>query len=249
MKKNILFVSALSQELNIVKKNIKGIKIKRNDMSFLFFSTWVWNYKTILNLSEFIYNKNIDFIVNIWVCWYKESKNDLIQIARIKNIADDKELIVPIFFKFANLNSIACSEKIVFDKNILKEENYVDMESYWIEILCTKYSIARLILKIPVDKIWYETKKFDFKIWLSKLEDNIDYNDLIIKIFNYLDKQNIDVKLNHYFEYYNMTFTEKIIFKNLYNKYEACTNLEFSVFFEKNKDFTKKQLFNYLENI
>jgi len=54
---------------------------------------------------------------------------------------------------FLSLESIACSEKIVTDNAILKEENFVDMESYGFEMVCDSFKIPRVLLKIPVDKI------------------------------------------------------------------------------------------------
>ena len=40
---------------------------------------------------------------------------------------------------------------------------YVDMESYAVEKLAEFYKIPRLIIKVPADKVWEETKNFDKK--------------------------------------------------------------------------------------
>gem|GEM_PF-6225654 len=45
-------------------------------------------------------------------------------------MANNKELIVPIFFEFSKIKSIASSEKIIYDKKEIFEEDFVDMESY-----------------------------------------------------------------------------------------------------------------------
>jgi hypothetical protein len=41
----------------------------------------------------------------------------------------------------------------VYDEKKLEEEKYVDMESYGFEKVCDSFSVARVILKIPVDKV------------------------------------------------------------------------------------------------
>jgi nucleoside phosphorylase len=62
------------------------------------------------------------------------------------------------------LVSIAASEKPVFDEKDLIQfssnmknknigEKFVDMESYGFEMVCDSFSLPRIILKVPVDKI------------------------------------------------------------------------------------------------
>lgn len=256
MKKNILITSALSQELNIVKKQIKSLNINKKKLNIDFFTTGIWNYKTIINLTEFIAWKNCiwnfwwyDFIVNIWVCWYKDNKEELIQIARIKNIHTDKELLIPIAFQYAKLNSICCSENIVYDNILLADENYIDMESYWFELVCEKFNISRIILKVPVDKVWNETKDFNYKKAFEELETNIDYKKLLDNINDYINKLSKKGNLDKYYIFYNMTFSEKIIFTNLYNKYIAIKWEDFEKFFQENKEISKKELFTLLREI
>jgi len=66
--KNILIVTALSAELNPIKKIIKKTKFKNIKLSFL--SVWMWNYNMILNLTRFLEKEEkYDFIINIGVCW------------------------------------------------------------------------------------------------------------------------------------------------------------------------------------
>ncbi len=181
----ILIISALSQELKIIKDNIKILKIK--DINVQFLCTWMWNYSTIYILTKYLEKNEVDFVVNIWICWYKSKKNDFIQIWRIFNFTTKKEILVPIFFEFWKIVSILCSETPVFDNKILKEENYVDMESFWVEFVLDKFKIPRIILKVPVDKIWKETKNFDHNKALKLLEKNISYKKLILEIQKYFD--------------------------------------------------------------
>ncbi len=180
---NILIVSALSQELKIVKNSVKVLKIK--DINVQFLCTWMWNYNTIYTLTKYLEKNSIDFVVNIWVCWYKNNKDNFVQIWRIFNINTKKEILVPIFFQFWKIVSVACSEFPVFDTKILKEENYIDMESFWVEFVLDKFKIPRIILKVPVDQIWEETRDFNKEKALDLLQKNISYKDLIFSIKEY----------------------------------------------------------------
>ena len=97
--KNILLIAATSWELKVVKNQIKNLILKNIKVNFLL--TWIWNYSTIFTLNNYIIEHNIDFIVNIWVCWYSQKSSDILQVSRIKNLANNKEFIVPTFFNFA----------------------------------------------------------------------------------------------------------------------------------------------------
>ena len=241
-KKKILIVSALSSELKVIKEKVKSLKIKKLEIKF--FESWMWNYKTILNLTEFLTNQDFDFIVNIWVCWYKKEIEKCIQVGRIKNLANNKELIVPIFFEFSKIKSIASSEKIIYDKKEIFEEDFVDMESYWFELVAEKFELPRIILKIPVDMIWEETKNFDFLKAKNFLKENIDYEKLFEKIFLYLPSpqpsplwgEGVKQKLN-------LTESQKIIFEQLYNKYSVLVWDNFEKYLENFfKNFLNKKL-------
>ena len=70
--KNILVVCALSAELNEIKQILKDAKFR--DIKISFFTVWIGNYNTILNLTRFLENNSFDFVVNIWICWYKDKK-------------------------------------------------------------------------------------------------------------------------------------------------------------------------------
>lgn len=242
--KKILIIWALSKELNIIKSNIKNKK----NLEIKYLVLWIWNYETIYKLTKYLEKETPDFIINIWICWYKKNKKDFIQVWKIFNEQTKKELIVPIFIDFWNISSISTSEKII-EKTSLISENYVDMESYWIEFIASKYKIPRVILKIPVDKIWKETKNFDYKKALNLLEKNIDINPVIERITTYLDKLPTKKDYNYIKKFYRFTFQEFEIFKQKIQKYEVVSWKEFEKFFEKNKKLNKKEFIELLSKI
>lgn len=245
----ILITSALAKELNIIKEKVKSQKIY--DINFLYLQTWMWNYNTILNLTKFLEKNEVDLVLNIWVCWYKKYYKPFINIARIKNSSNNKELLVPQIIDFWDLESIYSTEKVVFDSNVLWDENFVDMESYWICFVCDNYKLPLIILKVPVDKIWEETKKFDFKKALDFLGQNIDYKTLFLKIKEFLDSKDKKYDFWDFFAYFSFTFSEKEIFKKLFFRYKALVWDDFETYFEKNKQSNKKiflkDLSNYLD--
>lgn len=234
----ILFCSALPGEIKVVKSMLKTLDSK---VKIEFLSTWIWNYKTILNLAKYLSENKYDFVVNIWICGYVKEKSPF-QVAKISNINNWKELLVPISFKFLSLDSIACSENIIYDKKNLQDENFVDMESYWFELVCDDFKIPRIILKVPYDEIWSnETTEFD-KDKLEKVIKQIDYNKLIEEIVRFLDKyKKEEINFSKFFEHYKLTFSEKLIFENIYYKYTSLVWNDFDNFFEKNKELDKKE--------
>ncbi len=240
----ILFTSALKEELNVVKDVLKKLKVK-SKIDFLV--SEIWNYKTIFNLTKHLSENKYDFVVNIWICWYvKESKT--FQVARILNIVSNKELIIPIPFRFLKLESVACSDKIIYEENELKDEKYVDMESFWFEFVSDKFKVPRIIIKIPFDKIWSsETKNYD-KNKLEKLMKQVDYEVLIKDIICFLDKyKNEEIDFNKYYSHYKFTFSEKLIFEKLYFRYISLVRNDFDSFFEKNKTLCKKEFLGILK--
>jgi hypothetical protein len=252
--KKILIVWALSREINVIKEEIVKLELRNIKTSFL--TTGMWNYNIILNLTRFLENHDFDLVINIWVCGFKEWKKDFISVWRILNLTNHKELIIPNIIDFSNSESIACSEKPVYDEELLLDENYIDMESYGFEIVCDSFSIPRIILKIPVDKIWVETKNFDFEKAEKYLRNNINYKELFEKINNYLENHfNIwkgKYKLNHdifetYNERFNFTFSENEIFKRLYYRYIALVNKDFDSYYEEHKEESKKEFLKWLE--
>ena len=251
----ILIVWALSAEINTIKQQIKKLELINIKTSFL--TVWIGNYNMILNLTKFLENNTFDLILNIWVCWYKKKKEKFIQIIRIKNLSNNKELIVPNIIDFGKLESICSSEKIIYDNEKLWDENFIDMESYWFETVCNDYSIPRVILKIPVDKIWKETDNFNFVKAKKYLKLNIDYKLLFEKIENYLQ----NLKNNEIWKKikekiinnYKWSFSEKIILEKLINKYIILELGNIDLFFKKNtkcqngKDLSKKEFLKKLE--
>ena len=243
--KKLLIVCAHSKELNSVKSKIKQIKNKNLKISF--FSTWIWNYNVLLNLSRFLENNDFDFVLNIWICWYINNYKDVFQVSRIYNIANSKELIVPTIINWYDLWSIVTSDHVVYDSKLLFDESYVDMESYGFELVCDSFKIPRLLLKVPVDKVWIETKNFDFKKADSFLKDNIDYQDLLLKLENYLSNTKEETNFEKYFLEYNFTFSEKEIFKKLFYRYMSLVWDDFDNYFKQNKTLNKKTFLKDLE--
>ena len=133
------------------------------------------------------------------------------------------------------------------------------MESYWFELVCNSFNIPRIILKVPVDKIWEETKNFDFNKAKRLLAENIDYKKLIEKIENlfncqqggfsplYTEKQEkIKQKiLNNY----KWTFSEKIIIEKEVNRFIVLELWNLEEFFEENKELGKKEFLNKLKKL
>lgn len=240
----ILIVSALSQELNPIKDKIK--ELKKTNLKISYFSSGMWNYNMILNLTRFLEKNDFDFVINIWVCGYIKEKLDFFQVARIFNFSNKKEVLVPKILDFWKLESILCSELPVSDRNILWEEKFVDMESYGFEKVLDSFSIPRAIFKIAVDKIW--TGDFDFKKSKKFLEENIDYDELLEKIIWYLEKnKKEEFDFSSYFSFYNFTFSEKELFKKLVFRYNSLVWKDFLAFFEKNNSLNKKEFLSFLK--
>ena len=250
----ILIVWALSQELNIVKEEIKKLELRNIKTNYL--TTWMWNYNMILNLTRFLENSDFDLILNIWVCGYKKEKKGFIQVWRVYNLSNNKELIIPKIIDFWDLESISCSEKVIFKEKKLHDENYIDMESYGFEKVCDSFSIPRIVLKVPVDKVWEETKKFDFEKAEDFLRNNINYKELLEKVYDYLENHfniwkwkykvhNDNFKI--YAEKFGFTFSENEIFKRLYYRYISLVNKDFNLYFELNKEKDKKKFLKWLE--
>ncbi len=244
----ILFIGALPIELNSIKKEIK--KIILTDIEIDFLLTKSWNYNTIYSYKNYIDKKWVpDFVVNLGICWKTSDDNlNLIQIYRIKNLANKKEILLPIYINFAGLNSISCSEKIITDSNDIFPEKFVDMESYWIDFVSTKEKIPYIILKVPFDIISKNSKYISLEDLEIKFS-NVPYKNLIEKIKDFLDKnKKEEIDFSMYFSKYKLTFTEKEIIKRNYNKFLAY-NLDFLDFFEKNKDLKKEDFIKKMNEI
>ncbi len=190
----IILCYATAWEWKIIKEKIKNLNLKINlDITYL--CTWMGMYETIFNLTRILNNQTFDMVLNIWVCGYLNEYKSRIQIARTVNLTTNKELIVPIFIEFGNLESIGCSEKIIklacrqssvkweIINHKLQTISYIDMESWAIEYVCDKFRIPRVILKVPVDKIGEE--EFNIEKGRELLKNNLDYGTIIKKLTNW----------------------------------------------------------------
>jgi len=244
--KTILICAALPWELKTIKKEIKNHVFK--DIVIEYLVLWVWNIATIMQLTQRLEASQVEFVVNIWVCWYKDDKQSLIQVARSVYAPTNKEIICPVFFKFASLQSIYCSETPIDQASHLWEELFVDMESYAVEYVCESYKIPRLILKVPIDKVWAETNNFDISKALSLLGKNIDYADLIERCHMHISNLKPKININKYLDYYKFTFSEKIILEKYIHKYSSLSQDDFDDFFEYNKQKEKKLFLQHLHH-
>lgn len=181
----LLVCAATWWEMKIIKNNIKNLNIPW--LSVWFLTTGLGNYETIFSLTNYLLTckeELPDLILNIWVCGYIGTKRNLVQVARIVNASTGKESIVPIPKLIAPVSTCFCSETPVYEK-LLAEENYVvDMESFAIEYVGQKFQIPRIILKVPVDQVWEETKNFDREKALELLEKNITWKEIIERIIH-----------------------------------------------------------------
>ena len=178
----LLVTAATWPEMRIVKEHISTLKIPHIEVEFLI--TWIGNYETIYTLTKHLQSKpeqKSDFLLNVWVCWYKANKQDVVQIASIINASTWKETIVPVPTIIYPLGNIVSSETIVSDPDTLVSD-YCDMESFGVDMVCQKWQIPRILLKVPVDRIGEETKHFDREKALGMLSNQIDYRSVVEKI-------------------------------------------------------------------
>ncbi len=231
----ILFTIALPIEAKIIKQEIKNLSLKWVETDILI--TWVWILNSLYAIKNYIQEGNKpDFIVNIWVCGKKDEKeNNFFQVYRIKNISNQKETLCPIYIKNLSLKSIACSDKIITNINEIWDENFVDMESFWIDFICDKEKIPYIIIKKPFDLISQESLRID-KIELEKCLLWFNYQTLIDQIQDFLTinkKEDFEIIIYKLKQNYRLTFSETEILKKYINKQLA--------FWEN-----KKQIFHFL---
>lgn len=245
--KKILFLVALPQELKIIKEELKTLK---SSFKVDFLLCWVWNYNVINNLKDYIFNKwKPDFIINIWVCWMKSNDfTNFFQVYRIKNLANNKEIICPNYIKILPLKSILSSEKIITDKNELAEENFVDMESYWVDFVCSREEIPFLIIKKPFDIVSDNSKKVDLNDLQNCLK-NFNYLELFEEIENFLEeneKESFEKEILLLKEKFRLTFSETELLKKYINKKISFWERFLDVF-EELKKLDKKDLIKLLK--
>lgn len=239
-------VCALERELRIAKTYYKNHKPENIQADFL--CTWIWNINSTLTLTEKLTEKKYDFVINYWVCGYKDEKQDIIQVLRSVYAPTGKEILPPLFFEFAPLVSIYCSETPVYDAELLWEENYVDMESFAIEKVCEHFRVPRVILKDPCDKVGEETHNFDISYAEEILSKNIDFERLFMQINQYLESLP-RTKENEIFEQsYHFTQSERILLQKYIAKYETLSGNNFSSFLAAHKSKNKKDFLMELSN-
>lgn len=216
----ILFAVALAQELKIIKEEVKKIDLKWTKINFLL--TWVWTLNTIYSIKDYISkNDKVDFIINLWVCWKINTDfNNFFQVYRIKNLSNNKEALSPVYIQNNELKSIACSDKIITNVNDLNSENFVDMESFWIDYICEKEKIPYIIIKKPLDIISDKSKNVNIK----DLEYSLrwfNYHELINNINTFLNN-NKNINNNEIIlelkQKYKLTFSETELLKKYINK-------------------------------
>lgn len=100
----LLICCATPGELKTVKTKIKSLNLKQK-LSIHYLCTGIGNYATIYTMTKFLTEqKESDFfLVNIGICGYWNEGTEAeshIQIARIKNLHTNKELLPPLPFVF-----------------------------------------------------------------------------------------------------------------------------------------------------
>lgn len=243
----ILFTIALPMEAKVIKQEIKNISLKWLKIDTLV--TWVWVLNTVYSIKNYIekWNKP-DFIVNIWVCGKKdETHNDFFQAYRIKNLSNQKESLCPIYVKNLSLKSLACSDKIITDINEIGDENFVDMESFWIDFICDKEKIPYIIIKKPFDVVSKDSLKVE-KWDLEKSLQWFDYETLLSQIQDFLNqnkKDNFENIIQNIKEHFRLTFSETEMLKKHINKEIAFWNTQEWI----TKSFEELSKNEFLENI
>lgn len=188
----ILFCFATQQEGKVIKEAIKELKIKRK-CPFEYFCTWIGNYSCIFSLTKYLleHNDQTYFIINIGICGYVGEYYPCIQGAIIKHKNNMKENIIPIPIKIAPLQTIISSETIVTQQTEIQNQTwtyFIDMESYGIEYVAQQFHFPRLYIKVPIDQIWEETISFNKENALKRLKNQINYQDVIERLIDYLEK-------------------------------------------------------------
>ena len=245
MKQIILITSALKVELDIVKKILASHTSKQIGYSFLL--TGVGNYNTLFSLQKFLEKKTVHAIVNIGVCGTKHThSSDLLQVSRILNVASNKETLCPIYQKVGKLISIASSEKVITSKSDISED-YVDMESYWVDFIASHFKIPHWILKVPFDIIWKKSKLVSLKDLENCLE-SIPLLKALRSIESYLEKnKKTSQNIEKYTQHFRFTFAETEIFKKLLDR-SIALELDFNTFYKKHKDEKKEDFLKKLQS-
>lgn len=235
--------------MQAIKEWLKNIS--QNDFDFEFLIMWAGNFNALFSLTEYIWkNSNIDFVINIWICGKKESaKKELFLAYRSKNLANERESIHPLYLDFANVESLACSEKIITSEKELWEEIYVDMESSWVEFVCNKQKLPYAIFKLPFDNVSEDSLRVDKKEIITSLA-NIDFEKIFFSLREFFQKNTPKVDfgdVNIWKEKFFLTFTEFEMFKKALNREIAFWKSVENIF-ENLKNMEKKEVQNFLKN-
>ena len=250
----VLFVAAYAHELACIKTQIQ--KLTLQNLQSKFFLLWAWNYKAIYNLKNFIdvSETKPDFVVNLWICGKKEHvSDDAFQVYRILLRSAYKEYLCPIYINYWVKKSLVCSETIVTNESNMLWEDYVDMESFTIDFVCTAEALPYIILKQPYDNVSENSMKLKAKDMQDCLTQ-FDYAKLMREIEVFLEKnQNPhktlwEIDLENTLEIYTFTHAETQIWKKNYNKLIAY-KIDYWDFFNTNKSRTKKEFLQLLQNI
>ncbi len=241
--RKILITYALPKEGKVAKSFFANYKSSHR---FEFLELGMWTHNTLLTLTQKLSETKYDFVVNYGVCWYTEEKEACIQIARSVYSPSEKELTIPLFFKFAPLASCLCSDRPVYDPNTLWDLKYVDMESYGVEKVCEHFRIPRIILKVPIDKLWEQTQNFDREAACKTMEENLNFHVLTQGIKKYLDSLQESPELEKYKDFFWFTVSENIIFEKYYHAYSSLSERDFDVFYTTNKNLTKVKFLEFL---
>lgn len=182
----IILCCATPGELKAAKSQIKSLDLKHS-LKIHYLCTGMGNYATIFTLSNFLAQKKDPelFLLNLGICGYWNTGSpapDLIQIGRIKNLHTSKELLPPLPFHFAPIESIWSGENIMTTVPNDDPNGYVDMESRGFEWVADQLRLPRLILKVPFDRVGEETVTFDKELACKALTEKIDYRHLLEKI-------------------------------------------------------------------
>ncbi len=247
-KYTILIVAALPVEIQELKRICKPYSIVGIKLRFL--CSGVWNYKTLLSLQNFVLSEKPDFILNIGVCGVANATMDMdiFQVVRIKNISNMREALPPVYVDAYPLRSIACSETIIIHSSGMIGEEYVDMESYAVDMVSKKHSIAHMILKIPFDVVGTQSRsvsKTDIIDHIAKY----DYSKTLIEIQSWCQKNIEELPdWQYYKKHFWLSVTETENFRKSYYKLRAF-HYDFYDFFSENKHLSKKQFFQKVEEI
>ena len=183
----LLVLAATGPEMKVIKSHISQLRIPRLEVKYL--TTGVGSHATICSLTKLLSTTpaedHFDMILNIWVCGYTDNKPSYIQVWATVNVHTHKESIIPIPCLVWPIASIGSSDVPVLEKDTCE---YYDMESFAIDYVAQHFQIPRILIKVPVDRIWAETITFDFKKALEALSENLDYRDIIEKIMAYFEK-------------------------------------------------------------